>query len=85
MAHSPRTGRTPESKRNDMKSIKEAISSGKNVLIVGATGEGKTTDLETIKAFSPSRIITVTDASPIQVVAGKGRTDGSDLLAHYRK
>ncbi|MBY0329038.1 hypothetical protein K2Q02_03025 [Patescibacteria group bacterium] len=61
------------------------MKSIKNVVIVGATGEGRTTDLETIKAFSLSRTITVTDVSPIQVVTGKGRTDGSDLLANYRK
>lgn len=54
-------------KRNDMNFINKAISSGQNVVIVGATGEGKTTDVETIKTFSPSRTFTVEDAGEFRL------------------
>ena len=75
-----------------MNYIKEAISSGKNVVIAGATGEGKTTDFETIKAFSPSRTITIdeievkkfADDCPV-IIGNMNKPDVQPLIAELRE
>ena len=45
-----------------MDSIKNSIAMGANGIAVEPTGEGKSTDVETTKFFSPSRPFTAEDA-----------------------
>ena len=47
--------------------IKKTISIGNNVVLVGETGEGKITDVETVKAFVSSKNFSVEDAGELRL------------------
>lgn len=48
--------------------IKNALASGKNVVVVGDVGLCRTTDVETVKTFSPSdRIVSVEDCREFKI------------------
>ena len=51
----------------DMIPIKKTISIGNNVVLVGETGEGKITDVETVKAFVSSKNFSVEDAGELRL------------------
>ncbi len=51
-----------------MNTIKNALASGKNVVVAGEYGPGCTTDAETIKTFSTSgRIFSIEDCAELKI------------------